>query len=141
MLFITQQVQVRTSSSTSSLAVLKYGTSGDEFDDQSVDINLLMLLVLPIRSLSTWSILTLPVQLQLSTSTAVDCQFKLADSSEVHKVDIDHSGTGGAKLVVTGANIAGDLTIDNLEAGITTIDASGLTGFLNLILVLVALLP
>ena len=109
------------------------GTSGDEFDDQSVDINLLD------ATGSSDSITINLVDTDAASSIAtidVDgietVNLKLADSSEVHKVDIDHSGTGGAKLVVTGANIAGDLTIDNLEAGITTIDASGLTGFLNL---------
>ena len=92
------------------------GTSGDEFDDQSVDINLLD------ATGSSDSITINLVDTDAASSIAtidVDgietVNLKLADSSEVHKVDIDHSGTGGAKLVVTGANIAGDLTIDNLS--------------------------
>jgi len=56
----------------------------------------------------------------------------LADSTEVHKVDLDNNLTSGAKLVVTGANTAADLTIAGLEAAYTTIDASGSKGFLNL---------
>jgi hypothetical protein len=109
------------------------GTSADEFDDQTVDINLLD----ATGSSDSVTINLLDTDAASSTATIdVDgietVNLKLADSTEVHKVDIDHNGTSGDKLVVTGANVAADLTIVGLEAGISTIDASGLTGFLKL---------
>ena len=55
---------------------------------------------------------------------------KVADSNETHVVDLDNNLTSGAKVVVTGDNAAGDVTIAGLE-GIRTIDASALKGLLK----------
>jgi hypothetical protein len=48
----------------------------------------------------------------------------LNDSTEVHKVVFANTNTNNAKLVVTSANAAADLTVTTLAAAYTTVDAS-----------------
>ena len=115
-------------SSVTAGTAVTLGDAGDEFDDQAVDINL---------ADATGTSDALTVNLvdtddQSSTAT-IDADgietvtLALADSNEKHTVAIQNNLTASS-VVVTGADVDADLTLSSIEAGITTVDASGLAG-------------
>jgi Ca2+-binding RTX toxin-like protein len=108
------------------------GDAGDEFDDQTVDINL---------ADATGTSDALTVNLvdtddQSSTAT-IDADgietvtLALANSNEKHTVAMENNLTAST-VVVTGTDVDADLTLSSIEAGITTVNASGLAGELTI---------
>jgi S-layer protein len=108
------------------------GDAGDEFDDQTVDINL---------ADATGTSDALTVNLvdtddQSSTAT-IDADgietvtLALANSNEKHTVAMQNNLTAST-VIVTGTDVDADLTLSSIEAGITTVNASGLAGELTI---------
>jgi hypothetical protein len=108
------------------------GDSGDEFLTQKVDINLA-------DATGTSDALTVNLVDTDSTTTVATVDFDaietltlaLANTAEGHNVALENNLTAST-VVVTGTHVDADLILSSIEAGITTVNASGLAGELTI---------
>lgn len=112
---------------------ITFGDSGDEFDDQSVDINLAD----ATGTADAVTVNLVDTDAQSSTST-IDADgietltLALADSNESHTVALENNLTASTVVVIIGADVDAGLVLSSIEAGITTVNASGLAGELTI---------